>query len=394
MATYRFKAKAEGGKVINGKLEAMDEQAFYLEMEKRRLYCISFKETGSGKAHGFDGKLSLKELNLFCRELGVMLSAGVPMISVLNTMHRRSSSNKMKSCYLALMEQIEKGSSLADAMKDLKGKFPEILIAMVRVGEQSGSLDTVITDMAGFYSKEHAARSKLQTMMIYPSILVAVTIAVVIAVFTYVLPKFFVLFGGEDLPLITRIFMRFSNFLINDWVVLLLFILFLTVAFILTGKTRTGRYYIDKMKCGIPVFSRLMEKSVIARFANTMGILQGNGVPVLDAIQICAKTLGNAYTIERMMRIREEVEKGIPFSDAMEKEGLFEDMVWSMTATGEETGESTEMFRKLYAYYEQEADIATQKLLAILEPAIMLIIGIIIGLVMMSVLLPIYGIYS
>lgn len=394
MATYQYKAKAEDGRVLSGKIEAADEHAFFKELEQRRLYCISHKEIEMKSERIGYGKLSLKELNVFCRELGVMISAGVPVINALNTMQRRTNNKRLKGTYMALMEQLEKGSSLADSMRSVGNAFPEILVAMVGVGEQSGSLDVVVSDMAEFYGKEHATRNKIQTMMIYPTILIVVTIVVIIAVFTFVLPKFFTLFVGDDLPAITEVFVAISNFLVHDWEILLLVIFSVVIAFIMIGKTEAGRYYIDKIKCSIPVISALAEKSVIARFSNTMGILTGNGIPVLEAIHICAATLGNTYTQERMMRIREEVEKGIAFSDSMEKEGLFEDMVWSMMATGEETGQTDEMYRKLYEYYEQESNMASQKLLAIMEPAIMLVIGVIIGLVMMSVLLPIYGIYA
>lgn len=394
MATYRFKAKAEDGRILTGKIQASDEQAFFREMEKRNLYCISFKGVKEAQNEEIGGKLSLKELNIFCRELGVMISAGVPMVNVLNTMHRRCKNKKLKKCYMALIEQIETGSSLADAMRSLGNVFPDILIAMVGVGEQSGSLDVVVSDMADFYGKENATKSKVQTMMIYPILLLVITVVVVIVVFTFVLPKFFTLFVGNDLPLLTRIFMAFSNFLVNDWEFILLAVLALMIVCIMIYKTEMGRYYIDKAKCNIPIVSKLMEKTTIARFANTMSILIGNGITVLEAIEICAGTFGNVYTLERMTHIREEVEKGIPFSDAMEKEGLFEDMVWSMMATGEETGQAAEMYRKIYAYYAQESDIATQKLLALLEPVIMIFIGLIIGAVLFSVLGPIYSIYS
>lgn len=394
MAAYRYKAKAEDGKVVLGKIEAADEQAFYRELEKRRLYCISYKEVGMENYRDIRKKLNLKELNIFCRELGVMISAGVPMVDALNTMYRRSANKKLKSCYMALMEQLEKGSSMKEAMEGLGNTFPEILIAMVGVGEQSGDLDKVVSDMAEFYAKEHATKSKIQTMMIYPTILIVVTIAVIIGVFTFVLPKFFALFGDGNLPGITRVFMAFSNFLVNDWHLLLLILLFVIIGVVLIGQTEAGRYYMDKFKCSIPVISKLLEKSVIARFSNTMGILINSGISVLEAIKICSATLGNTYTQARLMRIREEVEKGVAFSDSMEREKLFDDLVWSMMATGEETGQIGEMYQKLYAYYEQESAIATQKLMAIMEPAVLLIIGVIIGLVMMSVLLPIYGIYA
>ncbi len=394
MATYRFKAKAEDGKILSGKIQASDERGFYRELENRKLYCISFKKVKDAGNEEIGGRLSLKELNVFCRELGVMISAGVPMVNVLSTMHRRCRDKKLKKCYMALMEQVETGNSLADAMRSLGNVFPDILTAMVDVGEQSGSLDVVVSDMADFYGKENATRSKIQTMMIYPVLLLVITVAVVIVVFTFVLPKFFTLFVGNDLPLLTRIFMAFSNFLINDWEILLLAVLVLVIACVMIYKTEMGHYYIDKAKCNIPIASRLMEKTTIARFANTMGILTGNGITVLESIEICAGTFGNVYTLERMTRIREEVEKGVPFSDAMEKEGLFEDLVWSMMATGEETGRAAEMYQKIYAYYAQESDTATQKLLALLEPIIMVFIGLIIGAVLFSVLGPIYSIYS
>ena len=394
MAIYRYKAKSESGKLVFGKVEVTDEQAFYREMEKRRLHCISVREVGQENHLDFRRKLSLKELHVFCRELGVMLAGGVPLIDALDTMYRRSLNKRLKGCYMALIEQLEKGSSLRDSMKRMGNTFPEILVAMVGVGEQSGSLDRVISDMADFYGKEHATKSKAQTMMIYPTLLIVVTVGVIIGVFTFVLPKFFKLFGDDDLPGITKLFMKFSNVLVKDWELVLLVLFFVIIGSVLIAKTAAGKYYIDQFKCGIPVISKLMEKSVIARFGNTMGILTNSGVSVLDAIKICAAALGNTFIESRLMRIREEVEKGVPFSDSMEKEKLFDDLVWSMMATGEETGRTGEMYGKIYAYYEQESDIATQKLLAIMEPAVMLVIGLVIGLVMMSVLLPIYGIYA
>ncbi len=393
MAAYQYKAKAVDGRLVSGKVEATNEQAFFTELERRGLYCITFKEVGQHNVQ-VSGRLSLKQLNVFCRELGVMIAAGIPVISALNTMHRRRKHKKIKTCYLILVEQLEKGSSMAEAMRSMGNVFPEILIAMVDVGEQSGSLDVVISNMADFYSKEHESRNKMQTMLIYPTILVVVTIGIVIAIFTLVLPRFFTLFAGQELPGITKVFMGISNLLVNEWMLLLLVLLFVLIAVIMIGKTDTGRYYFDKMKSNIPVVSKLMEKGVISRFANTMGILVNSGVAMLDAINICSATLGNVYTMERMARVSEEVEKGIPFSSAMEKEELFEDMVWSMMAVGEESGKSGEMYEKLYVYYEQESNIATQKLLAILEPAVMIIIGLLIGLVMVSVLLPLYGIYA
>ncbi|MCR4651113.1 MAG: type II secretion system F family protein [Lachnospiraceae bacterium] len=394
MATYKYKAKTPEGKTVSDKIECTDEQRFYAEIDKKGLQLINYKDITGDAIGKVKHRLSLKQLNVFCKELGIMLSAGVPMVSVLTTMYRRCNDTKIKNCYMVLMEEVGKGNSLAEAMRTLGNTFPDILIAMVDVGEQSGSLDRVITDMSDFYAKEYNTRSKVSTMMIYPVMLVIVTVVIVIAIFTFVLPRFFTMFVGDDLPLITRIFMGVSSLLINHWDLLLLGTSLIALTFALLGKTENGRYFFDKFKCNIPVVSKLTEKTVISRFSNTMGILIGNGIPVLNALRICAGTFGNVYTKERMEKIREEVEKGMTLSESMEKENLFENMVWSMLATGEETGKITEMYAKLYEYYESESEIATQKLMAILEPAILVVIGLLIGGVMVSVLLPIYSIYS
>lgn len=394
MAIYRYKARNIDGKVVSGKLEASDERSFYLEIEKKGLVCISHQEVDENKGDDIFQKLKTKEVASFCREFGVLLDAGIPVIQALQTLERRTNNKKLKKTYMSLIEGIGKGDAMADVMDSLGNIFPDILRSMVRIGEQSGSLSYVILTMADFYAKEHKAKSKMQAMMIYPVMLIVLTIGVVIALFTFVLPRFFTMFGDKDLPWITEFFMGVSNIMVNHWKLILMGILFIVFAILLIGKSEIGRYTFDKWKCKFPVVGKLMEKTRIARFANTMYILTGSGIVVLDSLKICAGSLGNLYVKEKFDRIREEVEKGRNLSDCMEGEKLFENMVWSMIATGEETGNSTLMYEKLYDYYEQEADMANQKLMALMEPAVMIVIGGLIGLVMASVLMPIYGMYQ
>ena len=394
MAEFRYTAKGMDGKVVKGKIKAADERGFFAELEKKKLICISHQRLDEDKGNDIFQRLKTKELASFCRELGVLLDAGIPVIRSLQTLQKRAVNKRLKKCYMSLIEYIGKGESMADAMTRLGGTFPPILISMIRIGEQGGALSHVVVTMAEYYAKEHKSKSKMQTMMIYPMLLLAMTIVVVIALFTFVLPRFFQIFEGTELPLITRIFMAISNFLVNDWKWLLLIVAIVVFAVVLIGQTRTGRYMYDKWKCKMPVVGKLTDKGRISRFANTMYVLTNSGIVVLESLKICASSMGNVYVKEKFDRIREEVEKGRNLSDCMESEGLFENMVWSMVATGEETGNPTLMYQKLYEYYEQEADIANQKLLAILEPVIMLVIGVLIGLVMASVLIPIYNIYK
>ncbi len=394
MAEFRYTAKNIDGKVIRGKIKAVDERGFFAELDKKGLVCISHRRLEEDKGQDIFQRLKTKELASFCRELGVLLDAGIPIIRALQTLQKREANKKLKKCYMALIEHIGKGESMANAMERLGGMFPPILISMIYIGEQGGALSNVVITMAEYYNKEHKAKNKMQTMMIYPVMLLVMTIAVVIALFTFVLPRFFQMFEGQELPLITKIFMGFSNFLVNDWKWLLLWVTVIAFAFVMIGQTQTGRYYYDKIACKFPMIGKLLDKGRIARFANTMYVLTNSGIVVLESLKISSNSLDNLYLKEKFDRIREEVEKGRNLSDCMESEGLFENMVWSMVATGEETGNTALMYQKLYDYYEEESDTANQKIMAIMEPVIMIVIGGLIGLVMASVLVPIYGMYK
>lgn len=394
MPEYKYKAKEiETGKLVSGVIQASDERAFYRELDKKKLVCVSLKEKGNVDHAELPYRFKIKELSIFCREFSIMLSAGIPLVDVINKLNLRTNNKEKKRVYLYLIEAIEKGNSLASSMDKLGAVFPQILIEMIRIGEQSGNIETVVEKMAIYYEKEYKTRSKVTTVMIYPVILLVVTFAIMILLFTFVMPKFFTIFTNMELPGITRFFMAVSNFLINDWIYLILGVIAVAVIFNVINATTKGRYAFDKFKASIPAISALLEKSTIERFANTMYILSSSGIVILDALQICSATFSNTFLRRKLDLAREEVQKGVAFSKALEQHGLFEDLVWSMIATGEETGNSDEMYQKLAKYYEQENDAATSKLLAIMEPCILLLIGGIIALVVVSILIPIYSMY-
>lgn len=395
MPEYSYKAKdMKTGKIISDKMQVVDEATFYRELEKKNLVCIRKVEKGNVDNVELPYRFKLKELSVFCREFSIMLSAGIPIVDVFNKLNNRTSNKEKKRVYLYMIESVEKGNTIADSMQKLGQVFPNILIEMMRIGETSGSLEKVIEKMAEYYEKEYKTRSKVQTVMIYPIILTVVTVGIMILLFTYVMPKFFTMFEKSmSLPGITVFFMKVSDFLIHDWMYLILGIALVMLVFKVFVSTQKGRLAFDKFKCGIPAVSKLIEKGVIARFASTMFILTSSGIVILDALEICAQTLSNTFMRNKLLNCREEVQKGTELSVAMEREGLFEDLVWSMMATGEETGNADEMYEKLSKYYEQENDVATEKLMAIIEPVMLLVIGVLVALVVASILVPIYSMY-
>lgn len=394
MPEYKYKAKdMTTGKMVSGIIQAGDEAAFYREMERKKLACVSLKEKGNVDNVELPYRFKLKELSVFCREFSIMLSAGIPLVDVLNKLNLRTTKKEKKRVYLYLIEAVEKGNSLAVSMEKLGKVFPSMLVEMVRVGEQSGTLEIVVEKMAVYYEKEYKTKSKVTTVMIYPVILLVVTFAIMILLFTFVMPKFFSIFSNMELPAITKFFMAISNFLINDWLYLILGILAVFVVVSVINSTKQGRFWFDRLKSNIPGFSALWMKGMIERFSNTMYILTSSGIVIMNALEICGATFGNTYLRSKMDKAREEVQKGVAFSRALEKENLFEDLVWSMIATGEETGNADEMYLKLSKYYEQESEDATSKMLAVMEPCILLVIGGIIALVVVSILIPIYSMY-
>lgn len=395
MPEYRYDARdVNTGKIVKDTLQAMDEPAFYRELEKKGLVCIKMHEKGNLDNVSLSYRFKLKELSVFCREFSIMLSAGIPLVDVINKLNLRTHSKQKKRVYLYLLESVEKGNTLADSMTKLGNVFPSILIEMVKIGEQSGSLEIVVEKMAVYYEKEYRNKSKVQTVLIYPVILCVVTFAIIIFLFTFIMPKFFVILDGKELPGITKLFMKVSDFLINDWIYIILVVVVCMVLFSVYTSTKKGRLFVDKFKCSIPVVSKLLEKGIISRFADTMFILSSSGIVIIEALDICSATLTNTFLRSKLQSCREEVQKGITLSKAMEAEKLFDDLVWSMINTGEETGNADEMYHKLSVYYEQENDVATGKLMAMLEPCILVIIGGIVGLVVASILIPIYSMYK
>lgn len=394
MPEYRYKAKDTAtGKIIKNKMMASDEATFYREIEKKGLVAIEVN-VKSDEEVSIPYKFKLKELSVFCREFSIFMDAGIPVVEALNKLNNRTKKKRKKEVYMFLIESVEKGNPLAESMEKLGNVFPEMLIQMVRIGETSGTIETVMNRMALYYEKEHKNRSNVQTALIYPVTLIVVTIGVVVLLFTFVMPKFFGILDKDSIPLITKIFMWLSGVLVNDWMYILLAVALVGIGYGIFVSTPKGRYLVDKFMCNIPVISKLMEKGTIARFSNTMGMLTSSGIVILESLEICARTLGNKYLISKLDHCREEVQKGESLSTSMERDNLFEDLVWSMIATGEETGNSEEMYEKLSHYYEQESEAATAKLMALMQPVLLVVIGVIVALAVASILLPIYQSYG
>lgn len=396
MVRYCYKAKTKDGKLEKGIVELDNEAEFYRYMGEKKLYCISVhsKQTDNSVSGSHTTAMSPKILSVFCREFAVMLSSGMNIMTALQLLYERENKPKIKDCYMRMIEGIEKGDTLYDAMRKQGKIFPKLLVSMVLAGESSGMIDQVMEKMATYYEKEMVLKAKIQNALIYPCMLISVTICVIIILFTFVLPQFFSLFSGQDLPGITVLFMNISHFLVDDWYILIIVIFGAAVLFLALKRSEKFQMGLDRLSLKIPVIGRLLEKILIARFSNAMNILYSSGITIIRCLEIGSSTISNTYLAGKLVLAREMVEKGVVLSQAMENQDIFDKMFWSMLHIGEESGNLEMMFLKLSEYYEKESEQATQKMMSIMEPVILIIIAIVVGTVIASVLLPIYGGYQ
>lgn len=396
MARYRYKAKDVNGKIVYGTMEAENDTEFYGNLEKEKLYCISknISRKESAGREGNEKKLKTKTLSMFCREMAVLLASGMNLLAALRLLYEREEKIYIKNSYMRLIESIEKGDTFYEAMKKQGDVYPKLLKSMVLAGEASGTIDVIMEKMAVYYEKEAALKSKVQNAMIYPVILMVVTLGVVILLFTFVLPQFFEMFEGQEIPAITAVFMAISKFLTKYWYLLLLGLFAAGCVFKLLLEYDRAGAKIDKMTLSIPIFGKLIGKILMGHFANAMCILYASGVTIVKALEISSDTINNRYIVQRLVNVREQVEKGIVLSAALQNEGIFDKMFWSMVHIGEESGNLETMFYKLSEYMERESEAAVQKMLAVIEPIMLIVIALVIGCVVASVLLPIYSMYS
>lgn len=390
---YKFKALDEHGKQIKSIVVASTDEAFYAELQRRNLQCIDYHivNTMQGKKYR---KLNLNQTSSFCSQFAILIQTGVPITEALEELVKQEPKEAIRNDYLFLLEAVQKGSSLSSAMKSLDRVFPNVLIYMVEVGEQSGSLGDIFNRMSAYYSKEHKSRSRAKNAMIYPAILMAVTFIITIALFTVIMPQFMTMFEGMELPLISRVMMSVSQVFVKYWLIIVCAVAAVIFVVIAIGQTDSGAYVYSKIKCTFPVLGKLQMQTYIARFTSAMNIMSDTNVDTMAALRTSASALDNKYLETRFEDIISAVASGMSLSSAMEEYGMFDAFVRSMIHTGEKTSKTSEVYSKTASYYDSEAEAASQKMLAFSEPIIIVIVGLVVGLVLVSIFVPMYSMYS
>ena len=320
-----------------------------------------------------------------------MLEAGVSLIKCIDILYQQSEEKKIKATLLNVYEDVQKGNELSTSLKAQGKAFPNLFVSMVECGEESGTLDVTLSKMASHYEKENKLNNKVKTAMIYPIVLGTVSLGVILVLLLFVVPTFAEMFAGNtELPLPTKILLNISTYIRNNGMIAAGSMIFLVILAYIISKTDAFRRWLDKMKLTLPGVGKLNKIILSARFAETTSTLYSNGMSLIDVMSITQKVINNAYMDQNYNKAKEDVSKGIPLSEAIRNIGIFPPMLSDMILIGEESGRLDEILDKTAAFYQEEADAAIQKMVALLEPAMIIFLGTIVALIIGAILPPMY----
>lgn len=392
MADFRYVAKSMDGKIHRGVMEAAGESALQQLLKEQGLFLITAREGGRSKKRR---KLSSRQLSEFSKSLSTLLASGVSIVRGLEIIaDEEGISPAAKSLYLEILSDLRKGISLSEAM-ELRKCFPELMLGMIRSGEGSGNIDAVMNRLALHYERESRLKQQVQSTMTYPAVLLVMCVLVVIVIVTFILPQFEELFSEmESLPGITEFLMAASDFLVNQWYVVLLILFILGIILRIVSKIEKVRRTIDYIKVHMPVIGRLNRVIYTARFARTLSSLYSSGMPIASALQTAGGTVGNLYVEQQFEKVIGMVRSGVPLSQALKEVDGFLRKLSSTILVGEESGRLDVMLDSIAMTMEQEAEEATKRLVTLLEPVLICVMALLVGFIIVAVMLPIYESYG
>ena len=393
MPRYRYTAKGMNGRVCKGSMEASDPADLTERLKQRELYCFRWREIEESRSSGLS-PLKIRMLPPLCRQFSSMMAAGVPLGDILTVSIRAEGDKGMKKVLLRIRKAVYEGSTLSEAMEATEGIFPNLLVYMIQTGEASGRLDEILDRLAAYYSREEELAGKGRAAMTYPLILLFVTICCSIFLLTAVLPQFAAMLQGARLPALTR-FMLGAGEQLRLHGGLYAAAMLILILFILSASAVTGvRLRIGRALLHIPFAGKLLKIIYTSRFASSFSVLYGSGTGILEALDIAGRVIGNEHI---RLEIREAcfcMEQGQSLSKALGRLEMFPPVFLSMTAAAEESGDLERIMEQTGRYYEKEAERAMNQMIALLEPAMILVMAGMVGSIVLAVMLPMFQMYS
>ena len=400
MASFQYVAVNKAGKHVKGVVEADNQVKAQAMVKAEGLVPVEVKAQGlldKDIEIGFlKEKVKVRDLSLFCRQFVSMHRAGVTILEALRLLMEQTENKTLREAAQETYLGVQKGETLASSMKKRPDVFPELLIHMVTAGEASGSLDIAFERMAVQFEKTAKIQGLVKKAMVYPIVVAVMAVVIVIVMLTFIVPNFIAMFADMDIkmPAITLMVVAMSEFMQKFWYLVIAGIIAIVIGFNYAKTTPTGIRIFDKIALKAPLFGKLTTKSNSSKFARNLSTMIAAGISMPDAVDITASTMSNIYFKEAMIAAKSEVMQGIPLSQPLEKCGLFPPMVYHMTRIGEETGNIEEMLDKMADYYDEEVEVATQQLMAALEPMLIIVMAGVCGGIIGAVMAPMVSMYD
>jgi type IV pilus assembly protein PilC len=397
MPAFVWKGKNRDGKAVSGERVADNKEAVMALLRREQILVSSVKEKGKEMAlPKFGGGVPAKELAIFVRQFSVMIDAGLPLVQCLEILGTQQENKTFAKILQQTRMDVEGGSTLADAMRKHPKAFDELFVNMIAAGEAGGILDTILKRLATYIEKAVKLKAQVKGAMVYPIAVLCIAGLVIAVILWKVIPTFASMFEGlgATLPLPTRIVITMSNWFVRLLPFLVIGIVAGVFFFRRYYATHGGRRVIDKAVLKAPIIGVLMQKIAVARFCRTLATLISSGVPILDGLEITARTAGNAIVEDAIMAVRKGVESGLTVAQPLKESGVFPPMVVQMIGVGEQTGALDAMLSKIADFYEEEVDQAVANLLTLMEPVMILFLGITVGGIVISMYLPLFDLIS
>lgn len=399
MAVFVYQGRDGAGRLVSGEMEAIDIQTVFNLLKGRNITpaAKSIREKGRGLRReitipGLGSSFAGRDLVVFTRQFSTMVDSGLPIVQALDILAKQAQKKSIKKTLTQVKETVETGGSLADGFRQHPGVFDDLYVNMVTAGESGGVLDNILARLALHLEKVLKLKREIKTAMIYPSVVVAVALIVTSILLIFVIPTFKELFEGfgAKLPWLTQAVIDVSNFFVAWWYVIAGLSASGIISFSRTLKTERGKQVIHPLALKIPVFGDIIRKVCVARFSRTLGTMITSGVPILEALHVCAKTAGNKVVENDIRNARMSIAEGQNLAAPLSSSSVFPQMVVQMIAVGESTGALDKMLHKIADFYEEEVDNAVSAMKQLIEPTMIVVLGVLIGILVVAMYLPIF----
>jgi general secretion pathway protein F len=400
MPVYEYRAYDVAGSVVTGIIDAGTPKEARTKLRRQNIFVTKVEEAREGVSLTTEVKVSKlfkrvrrQDVVVMTRQLATLIRSGMPLVQSLTAISEQLEGQPMQRVVYSVRERVNAGEPLADALEQHPRLFNDLYVNMVRAGEAAGALETILSRLASYLEDAHRQRSKVMASMIYPALMLVVGTGVLAFLMAFVVPRLTQIFEemGRDLPMLTQVLISISRFF-GSWRFALFLLVVIAAIVVIRLNTRRGRgrYLLDRLRLRIPVAGALLRKLAVSRFARTLGTLLAGGIPVLRSLDIVQSVMGNAVMAQAVGEARERIGEGASLSDELRKSQEFPPIVVHMVAVGEASGSLEEMLLNIAETYDTEVEIATNKLISLLEPLMIVIMGVLVGFIVLSVLLPIF----